>query len=60
MIIGKLDFHGLGRRRKRGYIAMLAVEKEHRKLGIGSELVVKVIEKMRDEGAHEVRQSLID
>jgi predicted N-acetyltransferase YhbS len=39
---------------------MLAVEKEHRKLGIGSELVVKVIEKMRDEGAHEVRQSLID
>lgn len=34
---------------------MLAVEKEHRKQGIGSELVVKVIQKMKEEGAHEVR-----
>lgn len=38
----------------RGYIAMLAVDKRHRKQGIGSTLVTKAIECMEKEGCEEI------
>ncbi|CAI5732681.1 unnamed protein product [Peronospora farinosa] len=38
----------------RGYIAMLAVEKQFRHRGIGSQLAQKAIERMRDDGCEEV------
>jgi len=38
------------RKRLRGYIAMLAVEKDHRKRGIGSYLAYAAIKKMKDMG----------
>lgn len=50
-IISKVDMHG---ERKRGYIAMLAVDRQHRKGGIGSQLVLKAIEEMKKEGTQEV------
>jgi peptide alpha-N-acetyltransferase len=40
--------------RKRGYIAMLAVDQQYRKLGIGSRLVREAIYKMILENADEV------
>ncbi|GMF42536.1 unnamed protein product [Phytophthora fragariaefolia] len=42
------------RRRWRGYIAMLAVEKQFRHRGIGSQLAQKAIERMRADGCEEV------
>ena len=42
------------RKRLRGYIAMLAVEKEHRKRGIGSYLAYQAILKMKEMGCDEV------
>ncbi|KAF1792768.1 Acyl-CoA N-acyltransferase [Phytophthora cactorum] len=42
------------KRRWRGYIAMLAVEKQFRHRGIGSQLAQKAIERMRDDGCEEV------
>jgi peptide alpha-N-acetyltransferase len=39
---------------ERGYIAMLAVDKEYRKRGIGSSLVKKAIETMKEKGCEEV------
>ena len=50
--VGKSEMH-LGKT-MRGYIAMLAVEKEHRKRGIATELVKRVIEEMRLAGCDEV------
>lgn len=50
-IISKVDMHN---QRKRGYIAMLAVDRAHRKGGIGSKLVLKAIEEMKKEKADEV------
>ena len=38
----------------RGYIAMLAVDKEFRKRKIGSNLVLKVLKRMIDGGAGEI------
>ncbi|KAJ2722351.1 N-alpha-acetyltransferase 30 [Coemansia sp. Benny D115] len=38
----------------RGYIGMVAVDKKYRKRGIGSSLVVKALERMREMGADEV------
>lgn len=42
------------RKRLRGYIAMLAVEKDHRKRGIGSYLAYQAILKMKEMGCDEV------
>mmetsp|Transcript_34154 Transcript_34154/g.38797 ORF Transcript_34154/g.38797 Transcript_34154/m.38797 type:complete len:163 (+) Transcript_34154:37-525(+) len=50
-IICKLDDH---RGRKRGYIAMLAVEKAYRGNKIGTALVNKALEIMKQMGADEV------
>ncbi|VVC89524.1 unnamed protein product [Leptidea sinapis] len=50
-IVCKLDMH---RNVKRGYIAMLAVDKKHRTKGIGSRLVQKAIQVMIDDNADEV------
>jgi len=44
-IVGKIDVDH--NRQKRGYIAMLAVQKAHRNKKIGSQLVQKVIEQMQ-------------
>lgn len=51
VIICKLDRH---KDRLRGYIAMLAVAKTHRKMSIGSNLVKKAIYAMKDMNADEV------
>ncbi|KAI8063389.1 acyl-CoA N-acyltransferase [Gilbertella persicaria] len=51
VIICKLDRH---KDRLRGYIAMLAVAKEYRKLSIGSNLVKKALEAMKTMHADEV------
>jgi peptide alpha-N-acetyltransferase len=40
--------------KKRGYIAMLAVLPEYRRLGLGRKLVKKSIDQMKAEGADEV------
>lgn len=50
-IVCKLDMH---MNVKRGYIAMLAVKKEYRKLKIGTTLVEKAIEAMLADDADEV------
>ncbi|XP_050331686.1 N-alpha-acetyltransferase 30A-like [Bactrocera neohumeralis] len=50
-IVCKLDMH---RNVRRGYIAMLAVRKEYRKLKIGTTLVQKAIEAMLADNADEV------
>lgn len=50
-IVCKLDMH---MNVKRGYIAMLAVKKEYRKLKIGTTLVQKAIEAMLADDADEV------
>jgi len=55
VVVCKLDpRHRGGSTRSRGYIAMLAVDQQHRKLGIGSRLVREVIHKMMLEHADEV------
>ncbi|KAF5294247.1 hypothetical protein FQR65_LT10833 [Abscondita terminalis] len=51
-IVCKLDFHR--KSTKRGYIAMLAVDKDYRKRSIGSTLVRRAITEMIDGGADEV------
>eukprot|EP00128_Syssomonas_multiformis_P000775 Colp12_sorted_trinity150504_noHs@11397 len=50
-IVCKLDHH---RHSLRGYIAMLAVEKEYRKRKLGSELVIAALDAMKNQGADEV------
>jgi len=50
-IVCKLDLHQMI---KRGYIAMLAVDENYRKKGIGSNLVLKAIKAMALGGADEV------
>jgi len=55
VVVCKLDArHRAGSSRQRGYIAMLAVDHEHRKLGIGSRLVREAIHKMIIDHADEV------
>ncbi|KAF5302372.1 hypothetical protein FQA39_LY10411 [Lamprigera yunnana] len=51
-IVCKLDFHR--KAIKRGYIAMLAVDKDYRKRSIGSTLVRRAILEMIEGGADEV------
>ncbi|XP_059045092.1 N-alpha-acetyltransferase 30-like [Achroia grisella] len=51
-IVCKLDMHR--NVVKRGYIAMLAVDKKYRKRGIGSKLVRKAIQAMINDNADEV------
>ncbi|CAF4855552.1 unnamed protein product [Pieris macdunnoughi] len=51
-IVCKLDMHR--NVVKRGYIAMLAVDKKYRKRGIGSKLVQQAIQVMIDDNADEV------
>ncbi|KAL7751021.1 N-alpha-acetyltransferase 30 [Sorochytrium milnesiophthora] len=51
VIVCKLDRH---REVMRGYIAMLAVRKEHRKRGVGSLLVQTALRQMRERRADEV------
>jgi N-alpha-acetyltransferase 30 len=58
-IVSKLDDHkkqkqGETQVRKRGYIAMLSVEPEFRKIGLGRLLVKKSIDLMIEQGADEV------
>ena len=50
-ILSKLDNHSKPNElvpRKRGYIAMLSVEPEYRRIGLGRKLVEKSIELMAD------------
>ncbi|XP_058823462.1 N-alpha-acetyltransferase 30A-like [Topomyia yanbarensis] len=51
-IVCKLDIHRHNTRR--GYIAMLAVDKDYRKLKIGTTLVQKAIQAMLEDNADEV------
>ena len=57
-IVSKLDDHKKAKMgletRKRGYIAMLSVEPEFRKIGLGRLLVKKSIDLMVEQGADEV------
>ena len=58
-IVSKLDDHkkmklGSPVVRKRGYIAMLSVEPDYRKMGLGRLLVKKSIDLMVEQGADEV------
>ncbi|KAI9217165.1 acyl-CoA N-acyltransferase [Blastocladiella britannica] len=39
---------------RRGYIGMLAVDRGYRRHGLGSRLVQRVIERMRDDGCDEI------
>lgn len=54
-IVCKLDFHK--KVIKRGYIAMLAVDQNYRKMKIGSNLVLRAITTMAQDDADEVRDS---
>lgn len=56
VIICKLDRH---KDRLRGYIAMLAVSSTHRKMSIGSNLVKKAIQAMKEMDADEVKSHWI-
>ena len=50
VVIGRIDTHRsslYGTERKRGYIAMLAVDKSYRGKGLGSSLVSKIIDQMK-------------
>ncbi|KAG4093378.1 acyl-CoA N-acyltransferase [Neocallimastix lanati (nom. inval.)] len=51
VIVCKLDYHNNS---YRGYIAMLAVDKDYRKRKIGSTLVKMVVNKMKEQNADEV------
>eukprot|EP01103_Thecamoeba_quadrilineata_P016485 TRINITY_DN5525_c0_g1_i2.p1 TRINITY_DN5525_c0_g1~~TRINITY_DN5525_c0_g1_i2.p1 ORF type:complete len:162 (-),score=8.27 TRINITY_DN5525_c0_g1_i2:75-560(-) len=54
VIVCKLDQHRGSITTNRGYIAMLAVDKEYRKQGIGSKLVSHAIENMKEDNCDEV------
>lgn len=56
-VVSKLDYQpkpAQDTNKLRGYIAMLAVDPNYRRLGLGKKLVMKTIEKMREDGANEV------
>jgi len=55
--VSKLDYQpkpAQDSNKLRGYIAMLSVDPDHRRLGLGRKLVMKTIETMRELGADEV------
>lgn len=55
--VSKLDYQpkpAQGTNKLRGYIAMLSVDPDHRRLGLGRKLVMKTIEAMRELSADEV------
>jgi ribosomal protein S18 acetylase RimI-like enzyme len=54
-VVCKLDMHK--RRLYRGYIAMLAVDSDYRGKGIGSQLVIHAVSKMKEHNCDEVRFS---
>lgn len=56
VIICKVDRH---KDRLRGYIAMLAVSKSHRKRSIGSNLVKTAIQAMKEMNADEVIATIV-
>lgn len=45
-VVGKMELHKSGK--KRGYIAMLAVDKKYRKRGIGRKLAQQILQRMQD------------
>lgn len=51
-VVCKLDMHK--RRLYRGYIAMLAVDRDYRGKGIGSQLVVRAVDAMKEHSCDEV------
>ena len=55
-IVSKLDDHiKPGHpRKKRGYIAMLTVDPQHRRLGLGREIISRGLTQMKQEGADEI------
>eukprot|EP00347_Sterkiella_histriomuscorum_P022383 403330679 len=57
-IVSKLDEHikhqGMGKKSMRGYIAMLAVHPEYRRIGLGRNLIKKSLDHMKEQGADEV------
>ncbi|CDW74088.1 n-acetyltransferase mak3 [Stylonychia lemnae] len=56
-IVSKLDDHqkhGQYEKQKRGYIAMLAVHPDFRRLGLGRKLISKTLDKMKEDGADEI------
>ena len=53
VIIGKVEKH-LKSGRMRGYIGMIVVEKEYRRLKIGKKLAEEFIIRARNEGAEEI------
>ena len=60
MVISKASEQGTGEQTHwSGYLAMLAVHKDHRYKGLGSALVIKSIEAMRDMGCSVVYSYLV-
>lgn len=58
-VVGKIDMedviiNGTVAQAKTGYIGMLAVDKAHRRLGIGTSLVAQVLRRMKDHGCTSV------
>ena len=56
-VVSKLDYQpkpNAGTNKLRGYIAMLAVDPDHRRHGLGRKLVTRNIDLMKDKGADEV------
>ena len=51
-VIGKIQPHKKGT--LRGYIGMLTVDKKYRGRGIGTELVLKLVEEMKNASAEEI------
>ena len=51
VVVCKVDKHKSGR--DRGYIGMLAVDKQYRKMGIASRLVQVILERLEQMGVHE-------
>ncbi|KJH46116.1 acetyltransferase, GNAT family [Dictyocaulus viviparus] len=51
-VVCKLDRNAEGRRK--GYLAMLAIDESYRKLGLGTSLVQRAIERMQAQGCDEV------